>query len=217
MDLIEKEALKIISSEEIKKINDSIKIKDFIIIGGKEFHNTIRNIENNFEHNKMSYLKISELRNYISLEMNKRERNFNYFLIIEIEDFQKYFKEIYQLKIEFALKFNIIVYSTFDKILINKRCLQIEYISIFIANNIEEIINYINSQKYLNFGFNLNLSMGEFLEKVNSDKEMLNGLNEILFNDDKKDNEIKDEDLKNQLWKIVGNYAKIYQRIFLIN
>ena len=212
MDIFEKEALKIISSEEINKINDAIKIKDFIIIGGKGFHNIIKNIENDFEHNTIKYLKFTELRNYISLEMNKRERNFNYFLIIEIEEMQKYYKEIYQLKIDFALTFNIIVYSTFDKILINKRCFQKPYISIFIANNIEEIINYINSQKYLNFSFNLH-----FDEEVLKEEQQ-KIINEALFNNDKKNNEIKDENfdesIEEDFWELCENIPKnIFEKL----
>ena len=214
MDSIEKKALKIISSEEVKKINDAIKIKDFIVIGDKEFHNIIKNNEKNFEHNKINYIKIKELRNYISLEMNKRERNFNYFLIIEIEEMQKYYKQIYQLKIEFALIFNIIVYSPFDKILINKRCLQIVYIPIFIANNIEEIINYINSQNYLNFSFILHLLSNNLSEK---EQEFFN---EALFKNDKKDNEIKDENINESIeedcWELCENIPKnIFDKIII--
>ena len=214
MDSIEKKALKIISSEEVKKINDAIKIKDFIVIGDKEFHNIIKNNEKNFEHNKINYIKIKELRNYISLEMNKRERNFNYFLIIEIEEMQKYYKQIYQLKIEFALTFNIIVYSPFDKILINKRCLQIVYIPIFIANNIEEIINYINSQNYLNFSFILHLLSNNLSEK---EQEFFN---EALFKNDKKDNEIKDENINESIeedcWELCENIPKnIFDKIII--
>jgi len=214
MDSTEKKALKIISSEEVKKINDAIKIKDFIVIGDKEFHNIIKNNEKNFEHNKINYIKIKELRNYISLEMNKRERNFNYFLIIEIEEMQKYYKQIYQLKIEFALIFNIIVYSPFDKILINKRCLQIVYIPIFIANNIEEIINYINSQNYLNFSFILHLLSNKLSEK---EQEFFN---EALFKNDKKDNEIKDENINESIeedcWELCENIPKnIFDKIII--
>ena len=62
--------------------------------------------------------------------------------------------------------------------------------------------------------------MGEFLEKVNSDKEMLNGLNEILFNDDKKDNEIKDEDIEESVvedsWELCENIPKnIFDKLMI--
>ena len=54
--------------------------------------------------------------------------------------------------------------------------------------------------------------MHEFLEKINSDKNILNGLNEILFNDDKKNNGIKDEDIEEQvegdIWELCDNIPK---------
>ena len=88
--------------EDQKKINDSLSIKDFIIIGNKQFQESIKTIENKIKaiENKikaksLQYLQIEQISNYIK-EKNKKDIIkdnklivYFYYLIIRFEEFQK--------------------------------------------------------------------------------------------------------------------------------
>jgi len=172
-DIFENEVLKIISKDELIKLNNIIKINDIIVLGNKEFHKIIKKIEKKITQKNINYLKISELRNYLNREIENTqiERIFRYFLLIEIEEMQKIYKDIYSIIKEFSLILHIIIYSKDDKIFVNKIPFQIPYFPIFLANSTEELINYIKSQEYLNCGFNLITDMNEDL---NSRSEIIN-------------------------------------------
>ena len=61
-------------------------------------------------------------------------------------------KEIFSIKKEFSLILNVIIYSKNEHILVKKEPFYIPYLPIFLANSNKEIIDYINSQDYLNCG-----------------------------------------------------------------
>lgn len=185
MKLNENEVLKILSKEELIKLNKAIKIKDFIVIGNKGFHQKIKNIENNLSYNKIDYLKISELRNYLNKEIKKnKERNFRYFFIIEIEEMQNNCKEIYSIIKMFSLILHIIIYSKNEKIFINKNIFQIPYIPIFLANSIEEIINYVKSQEFISCGFNITYNLNEEITSLFTQKIKNEQIDDLVFEDD---------------------------------
>lgn len=226
MNLYEQNALKIISKDELKSINDIIKINEFIVIGNKGFHKKIKGIKNNLNNLKeinIGYLVISEVREYLKMKINEKEkvkvknsekekikdRNFNYILIIELDEMQKLFKEIYSIKKEFALTLIIIVYSQKENVLINKNIFQIPYIPIFLANSTQEIINYINSQNYINFASKID----DFNEKCNSNPIFTNIWLENKINDEKIDENNDDLDIEDD-WEILENIPKdIFQKI----
>ena len=167
MNSIEKEVLQIMSKEELIKLNNAIKIKDFIVIGNKGFHQKIKNFEKNLSYQKIDYLKISELTNFLKKEMKENEdRKFRYFFIIEIEEMQRNYKEIYSIIKMFALILHIIIYSKDEKVFINKISFQIPYMPIFLANSMEEIINYVKSQEFINCGFNLTSNLNETISSL---------------------------------------------------
>ena len=60
-----KEALKYISNEELNKLNETLKIRDFIIMGDENFYQEIKIIEQFFYDIKFTYLSTSEIRDYI--------------------------------------------------------------------------------------------------------------------------------------------------------
>jgi len=209
-NIIEKEAFKIISKEDLIKLNNSIKINDFIVLGNKEFHKFIKKIEKNIAHQNIVYLKISELRNYLKKEIKntQKERIFRYFLFIEIEEMQRIYKDIYSIIKEFSLILHIIIYSKDDKIFVNKIPFQIPYFPIFLANSTEELINYIKSQDFLNCGLNLITDMNEDL---NSKSEIINELNDCFFpnelNKELKEDEI-DELFIEDGWELLDKVPK---------
>lgn len=209
-NIIENEVLKIISKEDLIKLNNSIKINDFIVLGNKEFHKFIKKIEKNIAHQNINYLKISELRNYLKkeIENTEKERIFRYFLLIEIEEMQRIYKDIYSIIKEFSLILHIIIYSKDDKIFVNKIPFQIPYFPIFLANSTEELINYIKSQEYLNCGFNLITDMNEDL---NSRSEIINEFNDCFFPNEV-NNEIKEDEIDELViedgWELLDKVPK---------
>ena len=152
--------------------------------------------------------------------MNSKLKNFIYFLIIEIEEMQKSFKEIYLIKNEFCLILNIIIYSKDENLFIDKRALQIPCLPIFIANTKEEIINYINSQEYLNCGVNT-FEMGDDNDKMNNDSENM----ELIFGkkiEEKIENnieEIIEGKAIEDSWEVIENIPKIIfeKKLFCID
>lgn len=46
-------ALKHVSEEVLTTLNETLKIRDFIVIGNKKFHEKIKGLENNFAHKKI--------------------------------------------------------------------------------------------------------------------------------------------------------------------
>lgn len=201
-------ALKCVNENDFSILNESLKIFDFIVIGDTNFHKIIKDIENNFAHKKIPYLSISEVRPYLISKNEAKYRNFSYFIIIDIKEVQKVFKELYTLMSEFAISLLLIIYNENSKMLINKRPLQIgAHMAIFIANNTNEIINFINCQEYLNCGtlFDTNSSdvMNEYQKNI--DKNLK--IPKIELEDENKAEKLNTEDG----WELVD---KVPEEIF---
>ena len=216
LNINKSDALKHISEDEFKAINEALKIRDFIVMGSKKFHKMIQNIEMNFAHKKIGYIDMLGLREYLINKKNTKYRNFNYFLLIKAKNAEKIFKELYTLKNEFGLNLYKIVYNKYIKKLVNKRPFQIlSHLPLFIANNENEIINFINSQEYLNCGLNFS---DRALELINSYKNFV-GNDEIIFpkieiKDEEKIDKMDSEDGFELIEKVP---AKIFQDIVLGN
>ena len=155
----EKWALKSISTQELHLLNENLKIKDFIVIGKNSFHKIIKNIENNFtdEKTNIAYLQINELRSYLEEKRKKDDyRKFTYFVIMEAKIAENIYKELYKIKDEFGLNLYLILYTKYEKTLINKEpFLNGYFMPIYIAYNINDISNFIKSQNNLCGAFNL--------------------------------------------------------------
>ena len=161
--------LKFISEDDLNTINETLKIRDFIVVGSKKFHKLIRGIENNFAHKKIGYIGMNELRDYLIQKKDVKYRSFSYFLIIKAKNAEKMFKELYTLKNEFGLILYLIVYNKYINKLVNKRPFQImTHLPIFIANNTNELINLINSQEYLNSGINFDSDSSHIMNSYNN-------------------------------------------------
>lgn len=60
-------ALKYVNENDFSTLNESLKILDFIVIGDTNFHQKIKDIENNFAHKKIFILPIIQMKLYIIL------------------------------------------------------------------------------------------------------------------------------------------------------
>lgn len=80
-------------------------IKDFLIIGKKQFHEMIKPIEKNIKSNSFKYLNPEQLEEYLDgrkKEKGLKIRPYFYFLIIRFEEFYEHWKKFqnYLLKQE---------------------------------------------------------------------------------------------------------------------
>ena len=126
------DALKLISQQELQTLNKTLTIKNFIVIGNKNFHNKIKTIESQFIHKKIGYLSMNQVRDYLNQNNKEKYRNFTYMIIINAEDVDNYIKELYYIKNEYALIILIIIYIEDKNILINKKIL-INYLNISVS------------------------------------------------------------------------------------
>ena len=206
-------ALKNISEENLNKLNETLKIKDFIVIGDTNFHKLVQNIQNDFDHDRIDYIDILEFKKYLIKRKKTKKgeyRNFSFYLIIDAKIAEKMYKELYTLKNEFALVLYLIIYIKDTKTLINKRPFQIKsHLPIFIANNKTEILNHINSQKYMNCGINF----------VNDTSNIISSFNNLMKIEEIKMPKVEMKEGKNfdrlsseDGWELVENVPeKIFQ------
>ena len=196
-------ALKYISNEELNKLNETLKIRDFIIIGDKNFHQKIKIIEKFINDIKFTYLSKSEVRDYIKTrKRNDKYRNFNYFIIIKAKEAEKIYKELYTVRNDFGLNLLLIIYIKNTKTLINKLpFLYPAFIPIYIVYNTNNIIKFINCQKNLSSAFNFSETSTYVINSLNKIK-LPNNWDEK--NNNKIDNRINSEDG----WQLVDNVPK---------
>ena len=172
---IEEKALKYISYEKINILNESLIIKEFIIVGNESFGQNIKIIEKCFSYNKIttSYLSITGVKDYFyTRKLMDKYRSFTFFMIIEAEEVQKICEELYNIKNDFGLNLFLIIYLKEADTLINKiPFLNGYFMPFYIAYNENDIIKYINSQKYLS-------SASNFLD---ASTPIANILNKIKF------------------------------------
>ena len=193
-------ALEHISEENFNTMNETLKIRDFIVIGDENFLKKIKDIEKNFKHKKIAYLSMDKMREYLNSKKNEKYRNFFYFFIISSEEANIYFKELYSIRYDFGLLISLIIYDD-NEIYINKMpFVSSEQLSIFIANSEIEIINYINGQENLNCGHNfrdITLIFNDFLKSIELYKK-------LKFPKVQMENEEKDEQfLSEDGWELV--------------
>ena len=168
----ENEALKYISKEQLQIMNKTLLIKDFFVIGNKKFQDKIKTIENYYIHRKIFYLTMEQMRNSVENEVENygKYRNFSYIFIMKAEEAELNFKEIYSIINEFALNIMLIIYIEDKNTLINKNVLMdLRNIPVFLANNIEEIKDFIISQENCNCGrcfLNLSSKMVNILKGI---------------------------------------------------
>ena len=149
-----------LTEEQQNKLNDSLTIKDYLIVGDDKFQEKIKIIEKNIKAKSLKYLCIEQIFNYIK-EKNEKDKNliltYFYYLIIKFEEFKKNLDKILILSAEFGITFVVFLfienennYITFHKNIINDK------ISIILVYSPEDIIKYLSEK--LNYIFSSNES-----------------------------------------------------------
>jgi hypothetical protein len=160
-------ALKNVSQENLNILNETLKIRDFIVLGNENFNKKIKDKENMFTHKKIAYLSISQIRDYLKKKKQVKKRNFTYFIIIENKEAENLYKEIYTIRDSYCLVLSLIIFINDEQTLINKIPFQnYSHLPIFIAKNINDIINYINSQENLSCSYNFVNQSSYALDKI---------------------------------------------------
>ena len=206
--LHEKEALKIITKDELDIINETLIIKNFIVIGNKEFYDHTQKIESLFipKNKKLVWKNINEVKDYFTSESSPLKlRNFSYIIIINFINIDNYIKILYSLKKEFALDMMLIAYVEDDDILINKQMLmELTGIPIFISDDFREIKNFIISQQYCNCS-RCFIDFSSNMRKIlNQDEIMKKHLPIIKF----EEKEITDKLNAEDGWELVDSFPK---------
>ena len=136
------------NENEINLINDSLTIKDFIIIGDNAFHKKFIEVEKKIKPKSFKYLNIENISNY--LNGNKKQKPivpYFYFLIIKANIFSSNYEKIISSSLEFGITFLIFLYCENDYI-IPKNSVNFLLPTIVVYSP-EDILKYL-SQK-LNF------------------------------------------------------------------
>ena len=146
--------------KEQNLIEDSLTIKDFIIVGNNEFYEKIKIIEKYVNSRTFIYLNIEQILDYF--ESKKKDKSINilpyfYFLIIELEDFQKNYEKIIFLSMKSGITFMAFVFVENDdksKILKNQINLLIPTIIVY---SLDDINRYLSQKFHFNNPINNNI------------------------------------------------------------
>ena len=168
-----KEETKIELSEKNNKIiNDALSIKDFLIIGNKQFQEVIKSIENDLKINSIKYLNFEEITVYIREKniIDNKKRNIRiyfYYIIITLEEFRNNKEKLLMISLEFGITFIILLYieeNSKKNIFIQKNYISnITLISIVLVYSPNDILKYCSNK--LNFNFSTELT--DFLRPNN--------------------------------------------------
>ena len=151
------------NEKDIDIINNTLKIKDFIVLGNNIFHEKMEIIEKNIKSKSFKYINIQQIENY--LDEKKNDKNVDiltyfYFLIIRYEEYKENYEKFYLLSIKTGITFLIFLYiEKEDKL--NKNIINI--LPTVLVYSPEDIINYLNQKlRFLNPFYNPNIEdLGE--------------------------------------------------------
>ena len=145
-------------------INDTLKIKDFIVIGNNNFHEKIKTIEKDIQSKSFEYLDIKDIENYLykkKKDNNATIQTYFYFLIIRYKEYKENFEYIFLLSFKTGISFLAFIYiEETDKFYKDNISFLIPTILVYSA---EDIIIYL-SQKF-NFFNPFNLPNAENIEE----------------------------------------------------
>jgi len=142
------------TEEEKKILNDSLTIKDFIIIGDKKFHEKIKTIEKNIKSNSLRYLSIEQISNYVNGKLHKAGREIStyfYFLIVKLDEFQKNLEKFVVLSMRTGISFIAIIYvENENNMNFYKEHINFPITTVFVYSP-DDIINYLSQElKFIN-------------------------------------------------------------------
>ena len=99
--------------EEQNLINDSLTIKDYIILGDINFHEKIKPIEMLIKSKSFKYINLEQISDYLDNKKQQQGKNiwtYFYFLIIRFEEYQKYLENIILLSLNSGITFLVFLY-----------------------------------------------------------------------------------------------------------
>ena len=139
-------------SQTLNIINNTLTIKNFIILGDKIFHQKIKTIEKHIKNESFQYLNPDQITYYLDLKKKEKAKTivpYFYLLIIKYEEFIKNFENFAILCYRTGIFFLVFLYienENITKIIKNK---YYGFISIIFVYSPNDILKYL-SQK-LNF------------------------------------------------------------------
>ena len=141
--------------ENLQKINNTLLIRDFLIIGNENFNKKIKLIEKDLKVCSIKYIKINEIYAYIR-EKNKKDklRVFFYFLIITYDEFKNDLEKIITLSAEFGITLLILLYieNTGKNFLIPKYYIKNNHLLyIILVYSTEDILRFFAAKMDLRF------------------------------------------------------------------
>ena len=139
-----------LKEEEQNNLDESLTIKDFLVIGNTILENKIKNIEKDIKINSIEYLKIDEISKYIDNKNNFDDRvTFFYYIIMDIEQFREHYNKLIILSAELGLSFIIILYiENEEKIFFNKIFLKMYIIPVVLVYSPEDLIKYLSKKTH---------------------------------------------------------------------
>lgn len=128
-----------------RKLNDSLAIKDFLIIGNISFQQKIKFVEKDLNTKSIKYLEFETFSQYLKEKEDESLRVYFYYLIITLENFQENLEKIVLVSAELGITFIVLLYieNEKDNIVFHKN--EINYlISIILVYSPEDILKYIS-------------------------------------------------------------------------
>lgn len=141
------------NEKNINEINDSFKVKDYLIIGNELFKEKIKSIERDLKAKSIKYLQIEQISHYINTK-NEKDKNkagnknlivYYYYLIITLKEFQENIEIILLLSAELGIAFFVLLYieDEENKIIYHKNGISF-ILPIILVYSPEDIIKYIS-------------------------------------------------------------------------
>jgi hypothetical protein len=138
----------ILSQKETKILDNTLIIKDFLVLGNFIFHSKIKSIEKNIDKDSIGYLSIEKVENYYKeLIYNSAYKKISFFVIISDEYYDKNDIELNLLFNQLGIiPYYIILVENEDKTLISLYSIKRNGVSIPILTYcLNDIINYLKN------------------------------------------------------------------------
>ena len=179
------EEYNILSQKDTKILDNSLIIKDFLVLGSFIFHSKIKSIEKSIDKDSIGYLSIEKVENYYKeLICKMKYKKISFFVIISDEFYDKY-------DIELNLLFNhlgiipyyIILVENEEKTLISLYSIKRNGVSIPILTYcLNDIINYLKNDGLSSGGItedNWDLEIAQKLNYKYSPMDLDNNIKEL--------------------------------------
>ena len=179
-----------LNEKDLRKVNDSLTIKNFLILGNKTFQQKIIFIEKYLKAKSIKYLEIEAISKFMKEKLGSNEnlKVYFYYLIITLEDFQENLEKIILLSAELGITFIVLLYieNESNNIIFHKNKIN-SIMSIILVYSTEDIIKYISKNvsfkvpagdpDYLDEA--LNIKLPKISYEVNNEEDYQDGCFEL--------------------------------------